>query len=71
MRTETIPNEAPLLISRREAARLLGISLRTLEKMIKRGDVPSRVLRRRRLIPRAFLMGFVGGFETFEESNHV
>ena len=64
---ETNPHEAPLLISRAEAARLLGISLRTLEKMIARGEVPSRVLRRRRLIPRAFLMGFVQGFEDFEK----
>jgi excisionase family DNA binding protein len=50
------PRESPpLLISRLEAARLMGISLRTLEKMILSGDIPSRVLRRRRLIPRSFL----------------
>jgi len=58
MRNDTAPNERPLLVNRAEAARLLGISLRTLEKMIVRGEVPSRLLRRRRLIPRDFLIAF-------------
>lgn len=56
MSLQLTPNESlPLLISRQEAARLMGISLRTLEKLIVAGEVPSRVLRRRRLIPREFL----------------
>jgi excisionase family DNA binding protein len=63
MRPEMAPNERPLLISRSESARLLGISLRTLEKMIARGEIPSRVLGRRRLIPRDFLVMLVKGRE--------
>jgi excisionase family DNA binding protein len=55
--------QPPLLVSRAEACRLLGISLRTLEKMIYVGDVPSVVLRRRRLIPRAFLEQLAKGVE--------
>ncbi|HUO14669.1 MAG TPA: excisionase family DNA-binding protein [Verrucomicrobiae bacterium] len=51
----------PLLISRQEAARLLGVSLRTIEKLIARGEMPSRVLGRRRLIPREFLSELVKG----------
>jgi len=63
VRTDTATNERPWLVSRSETARLLGISLRTLEKMIARGKVPSRVLGRRRLIPRDFLLAFVKGCE--------
>jgi excisionase family DNA binding protein len=47
--------ETPLLVAMNEAARLLGISRQTLEKLISIGDVPSIVLRRRRLVPRSFL----------------
>jgi excisionase family DNA binding protein len=53
----------PLLVSGNEAARLLGISRQTLEKLICVGDVPSIVLRRRRLIPRAFLVTLAKGVE--------
>lgn len=63
MHLDTAQCERPLLISRTESARLLGISLRTLEKMIARGEVPSRVLGRRRLIPRDFLLMLVKGRE--------
>jgi excisionase family DNA binding protein len=57
--TETLP----LLVSCNEAARLLGISRQTLEKLIYVGDVPSIVLRRRRLIPRDFLVTLAKGVE--------
>jgi excisionase family DNA binding protein len=60
MRTETAQCE-PLLISKIEAARLLGVSVRTLEKLIQRGQVPSRSLYRRRLIPREFVVTFAKG----------
>ena len=60
MRTDTAQSE-PLLISKIEAARLLGVSVRTLEKLIQRGEVPSRTLSRRRLIPRDFLVAFAKG----------
>jgi excisionase family DNA binding protein len=53
----------PLLVSCDEAARLLGISRQTLEKLIYLGDVPSVVLRRRRLIPRDFLVTLAKGVE--------
>jgi excisionase family DNA binding protein len=57
-------NQAPpLLVSCNEAARLLGISRQTLEKLIYVGDVPSIVLRRRRLIPRDFLEQLARGLE--------
>jgi excisionase family DNA binding protein len=64
MYSQTTPNEAlPLLVSCDEAARLLGISRQTLEKLIYVGDVPSIVLRRRRLIPRDFLVELAKGVE--------
>lgn len=64
MRPEIRENETPpLLVSCNEAARLLGISRQTLEKMIYVGDVPSIVLRRRRLIPRDFLVTLAKGVE--------
>ena len=64
MQLQATPNEPlPLLISRNEAARLMGISLRTLEKLIIAGEVPSIVLRRRRLIPRDFLVTLARGVE--------
>lgn len=47
--------DRPLFVSRVRAAYLAGVSLRTLERMIKTGDVPSCVMRRRRLIPFCFL----------------
>jgi excisionase family DNA binding protein len=64
MSPQTAPNETlPLLVSRAEAARLMGISVRTLEKLIAAGEVPSRVLRRRRLVPRDFLVELAKGVE--------
>jgi len=65
MAPEIASNEQspPLLISRQEAARLMGISVRTLEKLILAGEVPSLVLRRRRLIPRGFLERLARGVE--------
>lgn len=59
----TVLSERPWLVSRAETARLLGISIRTLEKMIARGEIPSRVLGRRRLVPRDFLERFAKGCE--------
>jgi excisionase family DNA binding protein len=64
MQPQATQNEAlPLLVSCNEAARLLGISRQTLEKMIHVGDVPSIVLRRRRLVPRDFLVELAKGVE--------
>jgi excisionase family DNA binding protein len=52
-----------LLLSRLEASQMLGISIRLLERMIREGKIPSRLLGRRRLIPRRFVENFVRGME--------
>lgn len=67
MRSETTQAETPLFLSRTETARLMGISLRTLEKLIAAGEIPSRRLRRRRLIPREFLEALAKGEKVGEE----
>lgn len=48
-----------LLSPKREAARVLGISVRTLETLIALGELKSVRVGRRRLIPRAELERFV------------
>lgn len=44
-----------ILVSKKEAAALLGISLRTVENLIARKELESRRIGRRRLIPRVSL----------------
>ena len=64
MQSQVVQNQPlPLLVSCDEAARLLGISRQTLEKLIYVGEVPSIVLRRRRLVPRDFLETLAKGVE--------
>ena len=53
--------QSPLLLSRNETARLLNISLRTLEKMLAVGELPHRRLGRRILIPRSSVEQFALG----------
>ena len=48
----------PLLISRREAARMLSISVRTLDYMIAAKEIPARRIHRRTLISVAALQQF-------------
>ena len=48
----------PLLISRREAATLLGLSLRTLDYLIARKELCVRRVGRRVLVPRHALQMF-------------
>jgi excisionase family DNA binding protein len=48
-----------LLSAKREAAHVLGISVRTLETLIALGELKSVRVGRRRLIPRAELERFV------------
>jgi excisionase family DNA binding protein len=55
MQPRTPQAEHSLFLSRAETARLMGISLRTLEKLIAAGEIPTCLFRRRRLVPRAFL----------------
>lgn len=50
--------QLPLLISKTAAAHLLGVSVRTVEKLIAVGEIPSRVICRRRLIPREFVIAY-------------
>jgi excisionase family DNA binding protein len=45
-----------LLLSKREAAEALGVSVRTIENMIARKQLVSRRLGKRRMIPHAALM---------------
>lgn len=49
--------ESPMM-SRRDAARWLGVSQRTLDSLIYSGKMPSRVIGARRLIPLAELRKF-------------
>jgi excisionase family DNA binding protein len=47
-----------LLLSKHEAARLLGLSLRTLEHLILRAEIVARRVGRRVLIPRCEVESF-------------
>ena len=51
--------ESALLINARQAAVLLGISLRTLWSMSVSGEIPSVKLRRRRLYDKRDLMRWI------------
>lgn len=48
----------PLLVSKKESARALGISVRTLENRIALGELQARKIGRRVLIPRSELEKF-------------
>ncbi len=50
---------APLLVDRREAARLLGVSPGTIDNLRKRGQLPSLKLASRRLFDVADLRRFI------------
>lgn len=47
-----------LLLSKYEAARLLGLSVRSLEHLISRKEIPTRRIGRRVLIPRSAAESF-------------
>jgi excisionase family DNA binding protein len=49
----------PLLLSKKEVAQKFGVSLPTLQRMIRSGEVPVRKLRRRVLIPANFVRRMV------------
>lgn len=62
METETAPiatKMTTITLSKQEAARLLGISLRTIDRLIALKELPVRRLGRRVLIPRASLESFL------------
>lgn len=53
-------SESILAVGMAEAARRLGLSTRTIANLIKRGDLPSRKVGRRRLIAMRDLELFLG-----------
>jgi excisionase family DNA binding protein len=50
--------KAPLLVSKREAATLLGVCLRSIDYYISRKELPCRRLGKRILIPYSSLQSF-------------
>ena len=61
MQTQTAltePKTGTIALSKRETARMLGISLRTIDRLIALKELPVRRLGRRVLIPRASLESF-------------
>ena len=60
--TNTLP--APLLVDRREAARLLGVSPGTVDNLRLRGELPSMKIGARRLFDVADLRAFVEARKT-------
>ena len=57
--TNTPMTTAPLLVDRREAARLLGVSPGTIDNLRTRGELPSVKIAARRLFDVADLRWFV------------
>lgn len=57
---EPVPQEAPLLVSVPEAARLLGIGKTVAWNMVNSGELPKVRLRGRVLVPRAALERLAG-----------
>ncbi|MFN7431308.1 MAG: helix-turn-helix domain-containing protein [bacterium] len=57
--TNTPTTPAPLLVDRREAGRLLGVSPGTIDKLRTRGELPSVKLLARRLFDVADLRRYI------------
>lgn len=51
----------PILLSRKDAAALLGLSLRSIDYLLARGQLVARKLGRRTLIPRSAVEKFALG----------
>jgi hypothetical protein len=58
-----------LLVSRRDAAIALGISLRSLDYLLARGELPSRQIGRRKMIARTALERFAASTTAKEAVN--
>lgn len=52
------PNQAPILVSKHEAALLLGVCLRSIDNYIASKELPCRHLGRRALIPYSAVVAF-------------
>lgn len=59
----------PIFVTVKEAARLLGISPWTCYQLLKSGDIESRYLGRRRLIPLVALMKYAACLPTTREES--
>lgn len=57
--THTNANTAPMLVDRREAARLLGVSAGTIDNLRLRGELASVKLLARRLFDRRDLLALI------------
>jgi len=51
-----VSNQYPVTLSREEAARFLGISVRLLDSLVRAGEVPSRKISGRRIFVRSKLI---------------
>jgi excisionase family DNA binding protein len=54
-----VPGAAAMLVDKREAARLLGVSPGTVSNLISRGQLGSIKIGTRRLIERAEILAFI------------
>ena len=61
----------PLLLSRERAAEMAGISLRTLDNLIRDGEVQVRRIKGRCLIPRPQFVEFCTGQRSEEQTRTV
>jgi len=48
-------NDAAILVSKKDAARMLSVSLRTIDNLVKAKRLPVRRIGRRSLVPRSAL----------------
>ena len=61
----------PILVSRKDAAALLGLSLRSIDNLLARGQLAARKIGRRTLILRAALERFAQGRETAQVAGRI
>jgi excisionase family DNA binding protein len=55
------PADSPDLLSVHELSRRLGVSVRALRISIRRGQIPSMTIGRRRYLPRALISNWLAG----------
>ena len=61
----------PILVSRKDAAALLGLSLRTVDNLLAQGQLAARKIGRRTLILRSALERFAQGRETARVAERI